>query len=250
MFNIIATIKNVVVFLCTLIVITSCAIPGYIQVCHRDDPNLASCINNSITVLKPHLKDGISELDVPPLEPLLLDTVDLKTGNEATRIAATLTNLNIYGPTSFIIEELKPNLSKNVFKFKVLLPQLNIIGDYKADAKVLFLNLKGEGPVYVNITNYKFECKLKGNKVITNGNEFLEFEKMKLKIEIGNSSIRLENLFNGDPVLGKATSDVVNQNSDLFINEILPNLQHALSEKFTNIANKITLRFTYKELFP
>ncbi|KAF5285657.1 hypothetical protein FQR65_LT13087 [Abscondita terminalis] len=244
------TIRNSVVYLCTLIVIASCEIPGYIQICHRDDPNLASCINNSITVLKPHLRDGIPELDVPPLEPLHLDAVDLKTGNEATRIAATISNMKIWGPTSFIIQELKPNLSKNIFRFRALLPQLNIIGQYKSDARILFLNLKGEGPAYVNITNYRFDCKLKGNKIVKNGEEYLEFEKMKLKIEIGNSSIRLDNLFNGDPVLGKATSDVVNENSDLFMNEILPNLQQALSEKFTTIANKITLRFTYKELFP
>lgn len=73
---------------------------------------------------------------------------------------------------------------------------------------------------------------------------------MKLKIEVGESSIRLENLFNGDPVLGRATSDAINDNADIFVNEIKPNLQNALSEKFTNIANKITLRFTYNELFP
>ncbi|KAB0794286.1 hypothetical protein PPYR_11125 [Photinus pyralis] len=223
---------------------------SYIKVCHRDDPKLSNCINDSITILKPYLKKGIPELDVPPLEPLLLDAVDLKSGNDATRIEATLSNLEIWGPTSFIILELKPNLNKNVFKFKVLLPELNVVGRYKADARVLFFNLKGEGPAFINITNYKFECKLKGNKISKGGEEFLEFEKMRLKIEVGTSSIRLENLFNGDPVLGKATSDVVNENSNLFISEILPNLQQALSEKFTNIANKITLRFTHKELFP
>lgn len=233
-----------------LLAFGSCALPKYIQVCQRDDPNLASCINNSITVLKPYLKVGLTELDVPSMEPLLLDSVELKSGNNATRIAATLSNLKIWGPTSFIIQELKPDLERNVFKFKALLPRLHIEGDYEADARVLFFNVKGHGPVNVNITDYQFECKLKGNKIKRDGEEYLEFEKMKLKIQVGGSSIRLENLFNGDPVLGKATSDVINDNSDLFMNEIKPNLQNALSDKFTTIANKITLRFTYKELFP
>ncbi|KAK5645847.1 hypothetical protein RI129_004311 [Pyrocoelia pectoralis] len=246
----IISLKHVLLYLTSFILWTTCTIPGYIKVCHRDDPKLVTCINDSITILKPYLKKGIPELDVPPLEPLLLDAVDLKSGNGATRVEATISNLKIWGPTSFVIQELKPNLNKNIFKFKVLLPELNVVGQYKADARVLFFNLKGEGPAYINITDYRFECKLKGNKIMKEGEEFLEFEKMKLKIEVGTSNIRLENLFNGDPVLGKATSDVVNENSNLFISEILPNLQQALSEKFTNIANKITLRFTYKELFP
>jgi hypothetical protein len=73
---------------------------------------------------------------------------------------------------------------------------------------------------------------------------------MRLKLHIGHSRISLGNLFHGDPVIGRATNDVINDNTDLFINEIKPVLENSLAEKFTDIANKITLKFTYKELFP
>lgn len=46
----------------------------------------------------------------------------------------------------------RPNLNKNIFRLRVLIPQLQIEGRYKTDAKVLFLNLKGEGPAFVNIS--------------------------------------------------------------------------------------------------
>lgn len=73
---------------------------------------------------------------------------------------------------------------------------------------------------------------------------------MKLIIKIGPAQVRLDNLFNGDPLLGRATNEVINENVDIFLNEIIPNLEDALATKFTDIANKITKRFTYKELFP
>lgn len=91
---------------------------------------------------------------------------------------------------------------------------------------------------------------MKGQKVMRDGEEYLEFDKMKLKIFIGKAYLNLQNLFNNDPVLGRISNDIVNENAELFLNEIKPSLETSLSEKFTEIANKITLRFTYKELFP
>lgn len=73
---------------------------------------------------------------------------------------------------------------------------------------------------------------------------------MQCSLEIGKATFELKNLFNGDPVLGKATNDVINENSELLLNEIKPKFVKGLAEKFTNIANKITLKFDYDELFP
>lgn len=98
--------------------------------------------------------------------------------------------------------------------------------------------------------DYSFECKLKGHKIERESKQYLEFDKMKVKVKIGSSQVRLENLFNGDKILGRATNLAINDNVGLFLEEIMPNLQKALSEKFTTIANKITTRFTYDELFP
>lgn len=91
---------------------------------------------------------------------------------------------------------------------------------------------------------------MKGHKVIQNGEEHLKFDKMRLRLYIGKSTLHLGNLFSNDPLLSRATNDIVNENSELFLQEIKPALENALAEKFTDIANKITLRFTYKELFP
>lgn len=91
---------------------------------------------------------------------------------------------------------------------------------------------------------------MKGHKIIKDGAEYLKFDKMRLRLNIGKSTLHLGNLFNNDPLLGRATNDIVNENSDLFINEIKPVLENSLADKFTEIANKITLKFTYKELFP
>lgn len=91
---------------------------------------------------------------------------------------------------------------------------------------------------------------MKGNKIKRNNDEYLEFGKMFLRLHLGKSYIHLGNLFPKDPILARATNDVISENTDLFINEIKPVLESTLAAKFTEIANKITTTFTYKELFP
>jgi len=43
---------------------------------------------------------------------------------------------------------------------------------------------------------------------------------------------------------------LINENQRVFLDEIIPTLEQSLAELFTDIGNKITLNFTYKELFP
>lgn len=91
---------------------------------------------------------------------------------------------------------------------------------------------------------------MKGDKIKKDGETHLLFEKMDCTLVIGKATIHLENLFNGNPILGKATNDVINDNVDIFFEEIKEPLLNSLRQLFTDIANKITLHFKYEELFP
>ncbi|GJQ84868.1 hypothetical protein Trydic_g488 [Trypoxylus dichotomus] len=241
--------------LCLLIVVAAifavdAAIPSYIHVCSATDADISKCILNSIKLLKPQLEQGIKELDVPPLEPLPLDEITLRRGPTSTRVTANITDIKVWGASNFEILELRANVRKNKFTFKVRLPYLYFQGKYDLDMQILLIKLQGKGPITGNFSNYEFEAVMKGNKILKQGEEYLRFDKMKVRIHVGEAKLNLENLFGGDPVLGKVSNDILSENSELFLNEIRPNLETSLAEKFTDIANKITLRFTYNELFP
>lgn len=57
--------------------------------------------------LRSKLKGGIPELDVPPIEPLLLDEIKLRSGPDQAKIDANITNAKVWGPSEFEIVELK-----------------------------------------------------------------------------------------------------------------------------------------------
>ncbi|XP_050309451.1 protein takeout-like [Anthonomus grandis grandis] len=226
-------------------------IPPYIKVCKRTDPNLSKCIIDSIEYLRPKLKEGIPELNLPSIEPLPLNEIKLRSGPNQAQINANITHLIVHGPSSFKILDLKPDLAKTRFLVQFTIPTLYFKGDYDIDMNVLILKYKGQGPLTGNFTNYVFNCLLKADKVTRNNKTYLQFRNFTLTLVTGKSYLHLGNLFgSNDAVLGKATNAFVADNTDLFIDEIKPVLERSLAVKFTNIANSITAMFPFDELFP
>lgn len=83
-----------------------------------------------------------------------------------------------------------------------------------------------------------------------NGVKIVQFKRLQVRIKIDEQKIHLGNLFNGDPVLGEVGNQFINENSGLFLAEIIPGLEAGLSRKFTEIANSILSTTTYDEMFP
>ncbi|KAF5306613.1 hypothetical protein FQA39_LY08802 [Lamprigera yunnana] len=224
-------------------------IADYIHVCPFSHQNISACIIESITFLKPHLKKGLPELGVPPLEPLSLDI--LRIGDESS-ITTNLTNINVWSASNFEIVKLNASVSKNTrkFIFKVFIPNLAIEGDYSINTVLSIIQLKGSGPFYANITDVQFQCVLKGKRVSEGDTDYVKFEKMKCIAEFGKPFIHFENLFNGDPIVGTGINAAIQDNIELLFNEIKPQIIETLSNKFTDIANTITMSFKYEEVFP
>lgn len=57
-------------------------------------------------------------------------------------------------------------------------------------------------------------------------------------------------MFNGDRVLGEVGNQFINENSQLFLSEIIPGLEKSLAKTFTEVANSILKTTTYDEMFP
>lgn len=86
--------------------------------------------------------------------------------------------------------------------------------------------------------------------MLRNGTEYVKFDQLLMKVSIGNSRIRLENLFNGDRTLGEIGNQVINENSNLFVDEMIPGFEKSLSKTFLEIANDILTDVTFDEMFP
>jgi hypothetical protein len=180
-----------------------------------------------------------------------------------------LTNMLVSrGASNFKIEKLKVNLNEPTFDFIIHLPKLEFKGKYDLKVRIVLVDLAGKGDIYgvmgmflvtflkltlivfIPTEDYKARVKLRGKKYQKNGQTFIHFDKIQMKIQIGRSKIELKNLFDNNPTLGLIGNGFINENSETFVSEIIPSLEKNLSEIFTRAANEIVKDASLDEMFP
>ncbi|KAK1120380.1 hypothetical protein K0M31_012361 [Melipona bicolor] len=239
--------------LCLTAILFSAAfavLPPYIKPCKKSNPDINKCIVRSIEQLRDKLSVGIPELGAPPIEPLNLKQIRLSRGPAGAKLDVNLTDIRVSGPSTFKIRDLKADVENVVFTFKVNFEKLTFQGKYQINATILLLKVTGQGDITGTFTDYESDVVLRARKLHRDNDVYLNFEKMKLKIKINKTQLHFNNLFGGDNALAAATHELINNNNDLILNEITPELETSLAELFTSVANKVTKSFTYKELFP
>ncbi|XP_055682248.1 uncharacterized protein LOC129789452 [Lutzomyia longipalpis] len=242
-------IATVGIFFLGLIIGTQADLPSTIKTCSRNLPRPEECIIDAVDKLRPDLSVGDlgENFKTPPLEPMMIENIEMHRGQE---FRAIFTNLLVNGPSQFVVEKLKADINNLAFDFNIFLPQLNFTGKYALKIRILLLDIGGKGNVRGTLSRTRAAVKLRGNKVMEDGFERVKFHRLQAKIKIEDQKIFLDNLFNGDPVLGQVGNQVINDNSKLFLSEIIPGLEKSLSKTFLDIANNILKNSTFDEMFP
>ncbi|CAO1314672.1 unnamed protein product [Diamesa serratosioi] len=223
--------------------------PSTIHVCSRNDPDLPKCILNSVAHLQPRLASGIFSDDfiVPALEPLILETIKMERGRD---FKATFSKISVKGPSNFIIEKLKMNLQNTTFEIIISLPRLEFTGKYNIKIRVLVVEFNGNGDMKGVFEKSKARVRMRARKYQKNGQTYMKFDTFNIKIQPGTQQVLLTNLFKGNKNLEEIGNRFINENTQLFINEVVPGLEQNLAEIFTKTANEIVASASLDELFP
>ncbi|XP_024215575.1 protein takeout isoform X2 [Halyomorpha halys] len=220
---------------------------SYIHVCRRNDPKIDQCIIDSIEDLKPRLAKGIPELDIPSLEPMHLPEIAISKGYN---FRASGTDVFVKGASRFKITNFKADIETINYQIGLQIPELRYVANYDVNMKLLSLVLKGRGPMHANTTDVEAVALLKGHKEQRGDKTHVKFDSLDLKLKWKKYYVKLENLFNGDKTLGEAVNHALNENQKEIFDTIKPLAEEVVSEVILEIANKITKKFTFDELFP
>ncbi|KAL1490576.1 hypothetical protein ABEB36_013246 [Hypothenemus hampei] len=222
-------------------------LPSFLHVCKRDDADITACMISSIEDLRSYLINGVPEYNIPSLEPLVMHDFFAE---EAAGMKIIVSNVSAWGCTDFFVRGLSVNLDTLQFTVDVDIPKLRIEAHYHLDGKLLLVPVKGDGNLETNITEVSARAELQGSLKDKDGEKYMTYDDVRLKVHVGGGSVRMENLFNGDKVLLAMINDVVNRNFDVFLHELMPVIERALAITFQQTGNAIVDSYPYNVLFP
>lgn len=210
---------------------------SFINVCNQTDPHLGSCIRRSIISLRPHLLNGIPELDVPSLDPLFVPEIFIaQTGG--IQISAGFKNISIAGPTKFRLRSVRADVESDKFRMKIWFPALIMKATYEIRGQLLMMPINGRGLCSGNFSDIDGILSLKLNRVERNKKEHYKVDFISIEFNIGAAKVQLDNLFNGDEELSRSMNLFINENWRMVTAELRPTLEKTIAQILMEVADK------------
>ena len=91
------------------------------------------------------LKSGLPEINVPPLEPMFIDRVQLA---DLPNFKASARDVKLYGLSNFKINKLNLDLEKQQIDVELTFKEVTLEAEYDVNAKIL-VPVAGTGPINI-----------------------------------------------------------------------------------------------------
>ncbi|XP_015109262.1 protein takeout [Diachasma alloeum] len=227
-------------------------IPSVLKICNRSNPHLNECIKYSVDSLKPYLKSGIPEFNIPPCEPLHVPQVEIKQDAGPVSISSNYSNIKIAGGSDFNLKSVKIDADNDRIRLKLYIPRLTMTSNYNMSGKILMLPITGHGQARGNFSDIDAIVTIQGERYQGSNTTQIYFRVLDCycDFEVGHASLYLENLFNGDETLADTMNLFLNDNWRAVAAEIKPALEDTVGRMFKNFSNKIYSKYPLDQLLP
>ncbi|XP_069681788.1 circadian clock-controlled protein daywake-like [Periplaneta americana] len=220
-------------------------LPPYITACSVKDPDLNSCVLKQAKVALPELIKGDPKYKFPVLDPMIVEKLVIK---GALNIEAE--DLVVKGIRNTTLKSIDFDLKKKTMVMELIGPEVHFEGKYRVEGKLASLPMNGKGTLEVSLydlyVKYTTHYELKTMK---DGLKYLDFKDYEVECEPKGVKSQLNNLFNGNKVLGDAMNDFINNNWRDVLKEIGPSLYDALAGVAHKIFQDTFMTVPYKDIF-
>uniref|UniRef100_A0A336MAX7 CSON013082 protein n=1 Tax=Culicoides sonorensis TaxID=179676 RepID=A0A336MAX7_CULSO len=230
-------------------------LPDDVEKCSIID---TSCLTNKAQIILKKYYKGYEPMGLKSLDPIKVDSMKVSESTEDQKKSINLNllfkKLNVYGVSKGKINYLKMSNNSNSKNFEIDLsvsvPRLELIGDYSINGKILLLPITGSGKCNLTAENVDVKVQLNGNLIQHNGKDYLFLQKISsADCDISHVFIDLENLFNGNKVLGEGMNKFLNENWMELWKELRPAFIKTFGNIGIDVANTVFQRNTFKKLF-
>ncbi|XP_017773961.1 PREDICTED: protein takeout-like [Nicrophorus vespilloides] len=239
-------VKSICVFLAIITTCQAMKFPSYITRCSRTDPKLNECAAEHANLALPDILKGDKKNGLPSLMPLEIPEIHLMV-TESLKIY--LKNVKLFGLENAVIKKMDLDFDNKKCKITAFIDFLNLMADYEVDGHLLILPIVGQGPANITLVGGSFNYDFDYSLAMRRNRDFLKFDKFNLEYTSERMYIRLDNLFNGDKMLGEHMNMFLYENWKDVSEELYPSLRETIGTFITSIASGYLGRIPFNNLF-
>ncbi|XP_026319100.1 uncharacterized protein LOC113229645 [Hyposmocoma kahamanoa] len=235
--------EKILTFACVVAFIysTSAARAPFITKCSSSDPK---CAKNSGQAAIPRFAAGFPELGIETMDPLHYDKIDASTSD----LKLILSDIDIIGLKTCKLTK----LVRDVARSKILISglcNLGLEGQYEVGGNILFLPIRGKGAAHVKLNKLYIEVDADMADKVKDGKKYWDVKSWTHKYELQEKAeLDLENLFEGNEVLGRAARELLRSSPNEVIGEVGPPIVKAILTKLIKNVDKFFHKVPAEEL--
>ncbi|XP_014289106.1 protein takeout [Halyomorpha halys] len=218
--------------------------------CKRKDPNLNECIRSTFQGMFPYFAKGIPEVNIPRFEPLFIEKIGITKGHGAVTLTGNFNNLYAHGPSNTTAVSCLFDIENGRFNMGLNIPMITTESQYNLKGNILLLPLIGVGNAKLILRNVTTEVYMKVSFPKVQGEEVMRVDGMKVEFRMANCRVHLDNLFNGNKVLGHTVNNFLNKNALEVVEELKENIGENLAVVFKKIMNDAFTRIPTRFWIP
>ncbi|XP_039278067.1 protein takeout-like [Nilaparvata lugens] len=141
------------------------------------------------------------------------------------------------------------DMKKRHIEWDLLVPKVELIGQYKVDGKIHVLPIAGNGNGSITLINPNATFIVDFNKEKRNGKDYIKIMSHRIKFDCSRVYFKLDHLFNRDKLLGDNLNQFLDENWREVFNELEDSIATPISEISTVIIKRIVNDIPFDEAF-
>ncbi|KAK7865802.1 hypothetical protein R5R35_001266 [Gryllus longicercus] len=218
-------------------------LPDYVSPCSikASDRKISQCALEHARLVMPKVMKGDPKYNIPILDPLHVDRMEVINGEGPLGLQLITTDLNVYGLPDMIINSVTHVAKPLGVTYVTTTPEITVNGKYNITGRILLLNIYGQGNVVMKLKNmkiiYQYDAEMQKHK---DGEiYFVPLPGERMDIEVDGLSVHLDNLFNGDKILLESTNRFLNEEWQEVYESLKPSFIKEISALIRNILKGI-----------
>ncbi|XP_065358460.1 uncharacterized protein LOC135952445 [Calliphora vicina] len=210
-----------------------------IPTCNDKDANINDCLLKVFAEMIPRSKDGIPEINVPPMDPFVINKTSYIFSHPIVQGKVSVRNLKLHGLSKVITKSLdyKREGDQVTLKVKSHIPEMFVEGMYRAKIKVNAANISSKGPFNVTMTNIDVDFHTTSELYDRDGHRYMRVKTFNFDPTLGNMKFYAEGLL-PEPLLNDAIIEFLNQNWRTIYKSLIPETRAAWEPEFVKLANE------------